>query len=210
MACRARGSPWFGWNTVPPPRRRQPARWVAAGPFGATAVARVRLGRLQTSWLASGGLSLDGVRHALGGPGRWRATRVADCADGCEFVLAGRGLSVRGTVTAAARTGRLGRCRLADGSRDIVNYSMAMMAVIVLLDGGVGRAAVRLRHHAAGAAAGRRGAGPAASVRREARADPAPRASPAPDLTAPEAQLARSPGVTSTAATAGSDSSRPY
>jgi hypothetical protein len=47
-------------------------------------------------------------------------------------------------------------------------------------------------------------------ARREVRTDPAPRASPPPDLTAPEAQLARSTGVTSTAATAVSDSARPY
>jgi hypothetical protein len=92
---------------------------MAAGPSGDAdgdawrdvAVARVRLGRLQTPWLASGALSLDGVRHALGGPGRRRATRVADRADGCKFVLPGWGLSVRGTVTAVARTSWAGLCR---------------------------------------------------------------------------------------------------
>ena len=48
--------------------------------------------------MASGALSLGGERHALGGPGR--KLEVHEAPDGCDFVLAGRGLRVRGSVTA--------------------------------------------------------------------------------------------------------------
>jgi hypothetical protein len=83
---------------------------VAAGPLGDpddgawldVAVARVWLGRVVTPWLATGALSLDGARHPLGGPGRWRGTRIAEGVEGCDFVVPGRQVSVRGTVRAAA------------------------------------------------------------------------------------------------------------
>ncbi len=96
------------------------------------AVARVRLGGLLTPWLAAGALSLDGVRHPLGGPGRWRATRIAESADGCDFTLPGRELSVRGTVR-AARKDLVGWVYAdpAGGRHDTVNCSIATMSVTV-------------------------------------------------------------------------------
>lgn len=100
------------------------------------AIARVRIGRLLTPWLASGALSLDGVRHTLGGPGRWRSTRIAERADGCDFVLPGRGLSVRGTVR-AARKDLVGWLYAdpAGGRHDTVNCSIATMSLTVLRRG---------------------------------------------------------------------------
>jgi hypothetical protein len=116
-------------------------RWVwlhgafggaGAGSWLDVAIARVRLGRLLTPWLATGALCLHGVRHALGGPGRWRSTRVAEGVDGCDFVLAGRGVRVRGTVR-AARKDLVGWVYAdPDGGRhDAVNCSIATMSLTV-------------------------------------------------------------------------------
>ena len=104
------------------------------------AIARVRLGGLLTPWVAYGALSLDGVRHSLGGPGRWRATRIAERADGCEFVLPGRGLSVRGAVR-AARKDLVGWVYgdPTGGRHDVVNCSIATMSLTVLHRGGATR-----------------------------------------------------------------------
>ena len=122
-------------------------RWVwlhgAFGEGGGTdrdswldvAVARVRLGRLVTPWLATGALSLDGVRHQLGGPRRWRGTRIADGVDGCDFVLPGQGASVRGTVRAARKD--LVAWVYADpagGEHEVVNCSIASISMTVFRD----------------------------------------------------------------------------
>jgi hypothetical protein len=60
------------------------------------ALGRLKLGPLTTPWLANGVLSLDGVRHRLGGPERAHRTRVDETPRGCEFVLPGRDATVRG------------------------------------------------------------------------------------------------------------------
>ena len=62
------------------------------------ALGKVKLGPLTTPWVASGAVSLDGRRHALGGPGR--KVEVRESTSGCDFQLAGRGVQVRGSVTA--------------------------------------------------------------------------------------------------------------
>lgn len=114
-------------------------RWVwLHGVFGDgdswldVAIARVRLGGLLTPWLASGALSLGGVRHALGGPARWPSTRVAETVDGCDFVLPGN-LRVRGTVR-ANRKDLVGWVYAdpAGGRHDTVNCSIATMSLTVL------------------------------------------------------------------------------
>jgi hypothetical protein len=116
-------------------------RWVwLHGTFGTTggpswldvAVARVRLGRLLTPWLASGALCLDGVRHPLGGPGRWRATSVAETPEGCGFDLPGRQVRVRGLVH-AARSALVGWVYEdpAGGRHDTLNCSIATMELTV-------------------------------------------------------------------------------
>jgi len=63
-------------------------------------IGRVRIGRWTTPWIANGCLSLDGVRHRLGGIGRARATHVEEAPERCAFTLPGDGLAVRGTVSA--------------------------------------------------------------------------------------------------------------
>ena len=64
------------------------------------AIGRIKLGPLTTPWIANGALSLEGERHALGGPGRVRATEVRERPDGAELVLPVRDLSVRLSVSA--------------------------------------------------------------------------------------------------------------
>jgi hypothetical protein len=71
------------------------ATWLDA------AIGRVRLGPVTTPWIGNGALSLEGERHALGGPGR--RTEVRETPERCAFVLAGRGLAVRGTVGASRK-----------------------------------------------------------------------------------------------------------
>jgi hypothetical protein len=63
------------------------------------AVARVRMGRVITPWVASGAVSLQGERHALGGPGR--SVEVTEGPGECDFHVSGRGVSVHGDVRAA-------------------------------------------------------------------------------------------------------------
>ncbi len=61
---------------------------------------RIRLGRWTTPWVANGCLSLGGVRHRLGGIGATRATAVDEYPERCTFVLPGKGIVVRGEVSA--------------------------------------------------------------------------------------------------------------
>jgi hypothetical protein len=73
------------------------ATWLDA------AIGRIKVGPATTPWIANGALSLDGVRHPLGGPERVRRTVVGEAPDRCEFVLPGRGISVEGRVGAARK-----------------------------------------------------------------------------------------------------------
>ena len=72
----------------------EPHTWFDAG------AARIKLGRWTTSWVPSGMLVLDGERHRLGGIGRVRSTKISESPTGCEFVLPGKDIVVRGRVSA--------------------------------------------------------------------------------------------------------------
>lgn len=63
-------------------------------------LAKVKVAGRTTPWIASGAISVDGNRFALGGPRRMRGTRVQETPDRLEFVLPGRGIAVSGTVRA--------------------------------------------------------------------------------------------------------------
>jgi hypothetical protein len=82
-------------------------RWIwlhgltESGDWLDAALGKVKLGPLTTPWVASGAISLDGVRHALGGPGR--KVEVQEEPDRCEFTLPGRTVRVRGSVEAARK-----------------------------------------------------------------------------------------------------------
>jgi hypothetical protein len=64
------------------------------------AIGRIKLGPWTTPWVANGTLSLDGVRHVLGGIERTRGTKVDETPEGCRFILPGKDLTIRGSVKA--------------------------------------------------------------------------------------------------------------
>jgi hypothetical protein len=111
----------------------EPGAWVDV------ALARVLLAGRPTPWLVSGALSLDGVRHRLGGLRTLRSTRVEEGASGCTVVLGGEdGLRarLRARVPAAAVAGW--RYADPDGSEhDVINCSVAGLELTVR--GGSGR-----------------------------------------------------------------------
>jgi len=102
------------------------------GTFLDVAAGRVRLGGRTTPFVANGVLSLDGVRHQLGGLTRTRATRLAERPDGCRFRLPGRGVTVEGAVE-APRKDLVGWVYAdpAGGRHDTVNCSIATMRLVV-------------------------------------------------------------------------------
>jgi hypothetical protein len=74
-----------------------PDSWFDAG------AARVKLGRRVSPWVPSGFLSLNGVRHRLGGLGAIRLARIEETPTGCSFLLPGKDIVVRGRVEAPAK-----------------------------------------------------------------------------------------------------------
>ena len=93
-----RGMVGHNWGT------QHAERWIwlhgltEDGDWLDAAIGRIKLGRVTSPWIASGALSVAGERHALGGPGR-RVT-VDESPDSCAFLLSGKGMRVRGTVSA--------------------------------------------------------------------------------------------------------------
>jgi hypothetical protein len=71
-----------------------PGTWFDAG------AARVKLGSRISPWVPSGFISLDGVRHRLGGLGQVRASRIEETPTGCTFLLPGKDIVVHGRVEA--------------------------------------------------------------------------------------------------------------
>jgi len=71
-----------------------PGTWFDAG------AAKVRLGKRVSPWIPSGMLSLDGVRHRLGGLGAIRSASIEESSDACSFVLPGKDIVVSGRLAA--------------------------------------------------------------------------------------------------------------
>ena len=78
----------------------QPDAWLDA------TIGRIKLGPWTTPWVANGCLSLDGVRHRLGGLGKTRAVKVDERPERATFTLPGDGIVVRGEVVRPARRRR--------------------------------------------------------------------------------------------------------
>jgi len=98
------------------------------------ALGRIKLGPWTTPWVGNGALSLDGTRHALGGPGR--RVEVKETPEACEFTLPGKGVRIRGRV-GAERKDFVGWVYAdPDGpEHHTVNCSVADMNLIVERDG---------------------------------------------------------------------------
>jgi hypothetical protein len=111
-------------------QEREGGTWLDA------ALGRIRVGPAITPWIGNGMLSLDGVRHRLGGIERTRATVVRESPYRCEFVLPGRGLTVEG-VAESPREQVVGWL-YADpegGEHHTVNSSLASMRLQIRRDG---------------------------------------------------------------------------
>jgi hypothetical protein len=94
------------------------------------AIGKVKLGPLTTRWIANGALSLAGERHVLGGLGR--RVEVDESPESCAFLLPGKGMRVRGTVSAPRE--RFVGWLYADpdgGEHHAVNCSIADMRLVV-------------------------------------------------------------------------------
>lgn len=72
----------------------EPGGWLDA------TIGRIKVGRWTTPWVANGCLSLDGVRHRLGGLGKVRGVEIEEGPERATFVLPGDGLVVRAEVSA--------------------------------------------------------------------------------------------------------------
>lgn len=66
-------------------------------------VGRIVVGGRTTPWVANGCISLDGVRHRVGGISRVRSTRIDELPERASFWLTGEEIAVRGSVGAPAR-----------------------------------------------------------------------------------------------------------
>lgn len=74
-----------------------------AGTFFDAGAARVKLGSKTSPWIPSGMLSLEGERYRLGGLGAIRSARIEETPSGCEFLLPGKDIVVRGRVSAPTK-----------------------------------------------------------------------------------------------------------
>ena len=94
------------------------------------AVARVKAGPFTTPWIANGVISLAGERHRLGGPGR--RVEIDEAPDSCAFLLSGKGMRVRGSVS-APRERFVGWVYAdpAGGEHSVVNCGVADMRLVV-------------------------------------------------------------------------------
>jgi hypothetical protein len=95
-------------------------------------LARIKLAGRTTPWVASGAVCLDSERLVLGGPQRFRRTRVTESPDRLEFVVPGKGFEVSGTVRAPRERFVGWKYGDPDGSsHDVVNCSIADLELFV-------------------------------------------------------------------------------
>ena len=106
-------------------------------------IGRVKLGRVTTPWIANGALSIAGDRYPL------RRVEVTEQPGHCTFKLGGRGVEVRGTVSAPLERFVGWVYADPDGSEHhVANCSIADMRLSVSRGGG---AAAELVVHAGAA-----------------------------------------------------------
>jgi hypothetical protein len=100
------------------------------------AIGRIKVGPLTTPWMGNGGISIDGVRHRLGGIEKTRGIRVNERPSRCDFVIPGDGVTVRGRVASEPKN-FVGWVYAdpAGPEHNTVNCSIAGMELTVSRDG---------------------------------------------------------------------------
>jgi hypothetical protein len=73
------------------------------GDYVDIAAGRIKVGPMTSPWVANGMIVIDGVEHRLGGFDRIYGTRIEEEPTGCEFEFPGRGVNVKGRVSAPAK-----------------------------------------------------------------------------------------------------------
>ena len=84
--------------------------WIQASNLGGRegdyvdiAAGRIKLGRWTTPWVANGQIVLDGNPYRLGGLDRIYGTDLDEGPTGCEFTFPGRGVNLKGRVSAPSK-----------------------------------------------------------------------------------------------------------
>jgi hypothetical protein len=71
------------------------------GDYVDIAAGRIKIGPFQTPWVANGSLVIGGDAYRLGGIGHIYGTDIEAEPSGCSFVVPGKGVTLRGAVSAA-------------------------------------------------------------------------------------------------------------
>lgn len=118
--------------------------WLHGSSFGGrdrrtwfdAALGRIKLGPLTTPWIGNAMLSIDGERHRLGGIERIRSTEVGETPRGCELAIAGKVVTVFGSVRADPKDLVGWVYADPDGpEHHTVNCSIARMRLVARRDG---------------------------------------------------------------------------
>lgn len=84
--------------------------WIQASDLGGVegdfidiAAGRIKVAGMTTPWVANGCIVLDGERYRVGGFRGTYGTEISESASACEFTVPGKGINVKGRVSAPAK-----------------------------------------------------------------------------------------------------------
>jgi hypothetical protein len=67
------------------------------------AAGRIKIGGMRTPWVANGRIVLDGEAYRVGGFRGTYGTEIEEATSACEFTIPGKGINVKGRVSAPAK-----------------------------------------------------------------------------------------------------------
>jgi hypothetical protein len=84
--------------------------WIQAQGLGGNdgdyvdiAAGRIKVGSMTTPWVANGRIVIDGEAHRVGGFRGTYGTEIEESPSACEFTIPGKGVNVKGRVSAPAK-----------------------------------------------------------------------------------------------------------
>ena len=84
--------------------------WIQASDLGGTegdyvdiAAGRIKVAGLTTPWVANGCIVIDGEPHRVGGFRGAYGTEISESPNACEFTIPGKGINLKGRVSAPAK-----------------------------------------------------------------------------------------------------------